>query len=101
MKDNILSTSGKAFQRFISNLTEKLPKQQVRHRHSIMGVLVFREFFSHCINDRRKKATTYSKLPPYSQTAFKKGSSQVPLLLHCSPLWLKYPKKPFARRCLR
>ncbi len=50
---------------------------EVRYGHSIMVNLIRRgKIFSRCINDRRKKVTTYSKFPPYSQIAFKNGSSQ-------------------------
>jgi len=42
-----------------------------------MVVLVSREkIISRCINDKRQKATTYSKFPPYSQTASQNGLLQ-------------------------
>jgi len=40
MKDNILSTSGRAFQKFISHLTEKLPKPKAKFvRDLLCGIL--------------------------------------------------------------
>ncbi|MHC4173209.1 MAG: hypothetical protein ACYST5_09760 [Planctomycetota bacterium] len=44
MNDNILSTSGKAFQKFISHLTQQLtkPKKQIHHTTALQ-VPVFKQ----------------------------------------------------------
>ena len=41
MNNNILSTSGKAFQKFISNLTEKLPKPKARFITDLLCGIIF------------------------------------------------------------
>lgn len=41
MKDNILSTSGKAFQKFIWHLTEKLPKPKAKFISQLLCGIIF------------------------------------------------------------
>jgi len=41
MKDNILSTSGKAFQKFISHLTEKLSKPKTKFITDLLYGILF------------------------------------------------------------
>ncbi len=41
MKDNILSTSGKAFQKFISQLTEKLSKPKTKFITDLLCGILF------------------------------------------------------------
>jgi hypothetical protein len=41
MNDNILSTSGKAFQKFISNPTEKLPKPKAKFISQLLCGIIF------------------------------------------------------------
>lgn len=41
MNNNILSTSGKAFQKFISNLTEKLPRPKAKFIRDLLCGIIF------------------------------------------------------------
>jgi len=49
MKDNILSTGGKAFQKFISNLTEKLPRPKAKFITDLLCGIIFSDdlFLTH------------------------------------------------------